>query len=182
MRIGIPVVVWLLGGFTIGERIGAPPWAVVAIALAGVAITTQRLPWRSTPVGPAVLALALGTLAVAAAPALRLDRLFGIDGLPGEAAVFSAAAAGANVMNNLPATVVALPSLDAHPDRAWALLLGVNLGPTLWITGALSSLLWQSTMARLGHVVTPRRYAAVGCRVGIPALVVALGFRLIWAS
>ncbi len=87
-------------------------------------------------------------------------------------------AAAANVMNNLPATVVALPSLDAHPERAWALLLGVNLGPLLWVTGALSTLLWLSTMARLGHAVSPRRYAAVGWRVGLPALLVALAVRL----
>ena len=125
-----------------------------------------------------MLALALGTLAVAAAPSLHLDRLFDIGGRPGEAAVFGAAALGANVMNNLPATVVSLPSLAVRPERAWALLLGVNIGPTLWVTGALSTLLWQSTMARLGHAVSARRYAAVGWRVGIPALVVALGVRL----
>jgi arsenical pump membrane protein len=130
------------------------------------------------PLGPAVLALALGTLAVAAVPSLPVDRVFALDGRVGDVAVFGAAAAAANVVNNLPATVVALPSLDAHPDRAWALLLGVNLGPLLWVTGALSTLLWQSTLARLGHQVSARRYAAVGWRVGVPALAVALAVRL----
>ena len=178
LRIGIPVVVWLLVGFTVGERAGVPAWVVAAAALVALVALTRRLPWRATPVGPALLALALGTLAIAAAPSLHLDALFELDGRVGDTAVFGAAAVGANVMNNLPATVVSLPSLEAHPARVWALLLGVNLGPLLWVTGALSTLLWQATMARLGHPVSARRYAAIGWRVGVPALVVALAVRL----
>ncbi|HEU4841305.1 MAG TPA: SLC13 family permease [Ilumatobacteraceae bacterium] len=178
LRIGIPVVVWLLAGFTVGERAGVPAWVVAAGALVALVALTRRLPWRAAPVGPAVLALALGTLAIAAAPSLHLDALFELDGRVGDTAVFGAAAAGANVTNNLPATVVSLPSLEAHPARVWALLLGVNLGPLLWVTGALSTLLWQATMARLGHPVSARRYAAVGWRVGVPALVMALAVRL----
>ena len=77
-------------------------------------------------------------------------------------------------MNNLPAVLVALPGLGAHPDKVWAVLLGANIGPTLWVTGALSTLLWQSTMARLGHPVSNRRYAAMGVRIGLPALAAAL--------
>jgi arsenical pump membrane protein len=181
LAVGVPVVVWLLVGFTVGERLGAEAWMVAAVALVALVAVTRRLPWRMVPVGPAVLALSLGTLAVAAAPDLHLDRLFAIDGRTGELAVLGAAALGANAINNLPATVVSLPSLVAHPGRAWALLLGVNLGPLLWVTGALSTLLWQSTMARLGHTVPARRYAAVGWAVGLPALAVAIVVRLAMA-
>jgi arsenical pump membrane protein len=179
--IGAPVVVWLLAGFTIGERLGAPAWAVAAFALAALIAITRELPWRAVPIEPALLALALGVLAVAAAPDLHLDRLFSLGGRGGETAVFGAAVLGANVVNNLPATVVSLPSLTAHPSRVWALLLGVNLGPLLWVTGALSTLLWQSTLRRLGRPVSARRYASVGWRVGVPALVVALAVRLVMA-
>ena len=181
LTVGVPVVVWLLVGFTVGERLGAEAWMVAAVALVALVAVTRRLPWRMVPLGPAVLALSLGTLAVAAAPDLHLDRLFAIDGRTGEIAVFGAAALGANAINNLPATVVSLPSLVAHPERAWALLLGVNLGPLLWVTGALSTLLWQSTLARLGHTVGARRYAAVGWTVGLPALGVAIVVRLVMA-
>ena len=181
LTIGLPIVAWLLVGFTVGERTGAPAWLIAAVALVMVTVVSGRLPWRTVPVGPAALALALGCLAVAAAPDLHLDELFAIGGRQGEAAVFGAAAVGANVMNNLPATVVSLPSLAASPERAWALLLGVNLGPLLWVTGALSTLLWQSTLARLGHPVGARRYATVGWAVGVPALVVALLVRLLTA-
>lgn len=178
LLVGGPVVAWLLAGFTLGEQLGVPAWAVAATALGGVAAATGQLPWRRVPVGPIVLVLALGTLAVAAAPSLSTARLLAIDGRPGEAAVFAAAAVGANVFNNLPALVVALPSLELHPDRTGALLLGLNLGPVLWVTGALSTLLWQSTMARLGHPISARRFAAIGWRVGLPAMAAALAVRL----
>lgn len=182
LLVGLPVVAWLLVGFTVGAELGVPAWVVGAVALAALAAVNRSLPWRAVPVQPALLALALGTLALAAAPSLRVERVFAVDGLRGEAAVFGAAAFGANVMNNLPATVVSLPALEAHPERVWALLLGVNLGPLLWVSGALSTLLWQSTLARLGHRVDARRYVAVGWRVGIPALATALAVRLALAA
>jgi Na+/H+ antiporter NhaD/arsenite permease-like protein len=68
---------------------------------------------------------------------------------------------------------VALPALDAHHERAWALLLGVNLGPTLWVTGALSTLLWQATMRRLGHPISAGRYARQAARIGLPSIAAA---------
>jgi Na+/H+ antiporter NhaD/arsenite permease-like protein len=46
------------------------------------------------------------------------------------------------------------------------------------VTGALSTLLWQSTPDRLGRPVSARPYAVVGWRVGVPAIVVALAVRL----
>jgi Na+/H+ antiporter NhaD/arsenite permease-like protein len=55
----------------------------------------------------------------------------------------------------------------------WAVLVGVNIGPTLWVTGALSTLLWQSTLSRLGHHVSAREYARHGVRAGLPALAAA---------
>ena len=166
----MPVVVWLLLGFTVGDQLGVPAWVVAGLALAVLVVLTRRLPWEHVPVGAAALALSLGTLALGAAPALGLDRVLGVSGAGGEALTFGVAALGANLVNNLPALLVSLPALDLHPDRVWAVLLGVNIGPTLWVTGALSTLLWQATMDRLDLPVSNRRYAAVGVRVGLPAL------------
>ena len=166
LAVGVPVVVWLLLGFTVGDQLGVPAWVVAGLALAALVVLTRRLPWQHVPVGAAALALSLGTLALGAAPALGLDRVLGVPGAGGEALTFGVAALGANLVNNLPALLVALPALDLHPDRVWAVLLGVNIGPTLWVTGALSTLLWQATMGRLDLPVSNRRYAAVGVRVG----------------
>jgi arsenical pump membrane protein len=174
LAIGLPVVGWLLLGFTVGDQLGVPAWAVAGSALVVLVAVTRRLPWRHVPFGAAALALSLGTLALGAAPSLGLGRVLGVPGPGGDALTFGLAAVGANLVNNLPALLVALPALDLHPARVWAVLLGVNLGPTLWVTGALSTLLWQATMKRLGLPVSNRRYVAVGLRVGLPALAVAL--------
>ncbi|MCU1400455.1 MAG: Citrate transporter [Acidimicrobiales bacterium] len=167
---GAIVVIWLLLGFTVGERLGAPAWTIAAAALVVLAVRQRVVPWRQIPVHAAVLAAGLGVLATAAAPHLPVDRLLSIGGIPGELATMGVVAIGANAINNLPALLVTLPGLDAHHERVWAVLLGANLGPTLWVTGALSTLLWQATMRRLGHPISARRYAATAAAVGVPAL------------
>ena len=178
LRTGAPVVAFLLLGFTVGDALGFPAWVVAGLALAFLSARTRRLPWRHVPLAAVALALALGTLALGAAQAIDVDRVLSVDGAPGQALTFGATVIGANAVNNLPAVLVALPGLGAHPDKVWAVLLGANIGPTLWVTGALSTLLWQSTMARLGHPVSNRRYAAMGVRIGLPALVAALAVHL----
>ena len=79
-------------------------------------------------------------------PHLGVEHVLGVAGVPGQLLAFGAAVVAANLVNNLPALLVALPALAAHRDKIWAVLLGVNIGPTLWVTGALSTLLWQATM------------------------------------
>ena len=172
--VGLPIVAWLLVGFTLGERVGVKAWAVAAVALIGLMIHRRSVPWRSVPYGAALLAGGLGVLATAAAKHLPLDRLLSIGGIPGELATVGASALGSNAVNNLPALLVTLPGLDRHRGRVWAVLLGVNIGPTLWVTGALSTLLWQATMRRLGHTVTARMYFRTAARVGAPALAAAV--------
>jgi arsenical pump membrane protein len=178
LRVGAPVVGFLLLGFTAGDALGVPAWVVAAVALAWMCVVTRSLPWRHVPVHAIVLVLALGTLALGAAQSIDVERVLTVAGLPGEALAFAAMVIGANAVNNLPAVLVSLPTLDAHPARVWAVLLGANLGPTLWVTGALSTLLWQSTMTRLGQPVSARRYATVGARIGAPVLVAALAVHL----
>ena len=173
LRVGFPVVAWLLIGFVVGERLGIPEWTVVAVALVGMVIRQRDVPWCHVPYQAAVLAVGLGVLATAAARHLAVDRVLAIDGIPGELATVGMAGIGANAINNLPAMLVTLPAVEQHHERVWAVLLGVNLGPTLWVTGALSTLLWQATMRRLGHPVSALRYARTAVRVGLPAVVAA---------
>jgi arsenical pump membrane protein len=76
------------------------------------------------------------------------------------------------VLNNLPAVLVGLRHVSA-PARVWPLLLGVNLGPMLLLTGSLAGLLWQASARRAGVEVDARRYSRVGVTVGVPAMVAA---------
>jgi len=73
------------------------------------------------------------------------------------------------VLNNLPAAVLLSTQPPAHPD---ALLLGLDLGPNLAVTGSLSAVLWLraartadahpsiTTHSRLGLVLVPLTLAA----------------------
>ncbi|MDP9336722.1 MAG: hypothetical protein M3Q30_25895 [Actinomycetota bacterium] len=68
--------------------------------------------------------------------------------------------------------MLGLPHLSAR-SRVWPLLLGVNLGPLLVLTGSLAALLWQASARRAGVEVGAGRYTHVGAAVGLPAMAAA---------
>ncbi|WP_028203943.1 arsenic transporter [Paraburkholderia nodosa] len=87
-----------------------------------------------------------------------------------------------NVINNLPAGLIASATLlQAHsPQRVVdALLIGVDLGPNLSITGSLATILWLTAIRREGEHVGFFRFLAVGSVVMLPALLVSLCARLL---
>ena len=87
-----------------------------------------------------------------------------------------------NLMNNLPAGLVASTAVaQAHPPRLIidGLLIGVDLGPNLSITGSLATILWLQAIRREGEDVGFWRFLKVGTVTMIPALAAALGARLL---
>jgi arsenical pump membrane protein len=89
----------------------------------------------------------------------------------------------ANVVNNLPALLVALPTLGDHSSESlWSVLLGVNMGPLVLATGSLASLLWLATLNRLGVEASPRDFTRLGVTVGVPAFLAAFGVQILVAS
>jgi arsenical pump membrane protein len=97
------------------------------------------------------------------------------------AAAGVAIALASNLMNNLPAGLIASLSIaKAHaPTRIVdALLIGVDLGPNLSVTGSLATILWLLAIRREGETVTFWRFFKVGVVVMPPALLLALGARL----
>jgi arsenical pump membrane protein len=80
-----------------------------------------------------------------------------------------AGAAASVVVNNLPAAVLLAPS---PPQHARALLLGLNLGPNLAVTGSLSALLWLRVSRGLGCRPSVRTYSTLGL-VLMPAALAA---------
>jgi arsenical pump membrane protein len=86
----------------------------------------------------------------------------------------------ANVVNNLPALIVLLPTIGPHPTASlWAVLIGVNMGPVLLATGTLASLLWLATLRRLDVAVSAFDVTRVGVRVGLPAATSGLATLLV---
>lgn len=91
---------------------------------------------------------------------------------------------GSNLVNNLPAGLLASTMVQqAHPPASIvdALLIGVDLGPNLSITGSLATILWLIAIRREGEDVGFVRFLKVGVLVMPPALCLALGARLLTA-
>ncbi len=89
---------------------------------------------------------------------------------------------GSNLINNLPAGLIASTAIaQAQPPKMVvdALLIGVDLGPNLSITGSLATILWLTAIRREGEDVTFWRFLKVGALVMPPALLLAIGARLL---
>lgn len=186
------VVALTLAGFVIAEAAAvAPAWA----ALAGVSLLALRslrrghtsVPEivRSANVAFLVFVLALGVVVqavmlngVGTAMSAVLPSGSGLPALLGIAAV---AAALANLVNNLPATLVLLPLVAASgPVAVLAVLIGVNIGPNLTYVGSLSNLLWRRVLRRHNVAADVGEYTRLGlCTV--PAALLAAVLAL-WAS
>jgi arsenical pump membrane protein len=91
-------------------------------------------------------------------------------------------AVASNFTNNLPAGLIASATIvQAHAPRKVvdALLIGVDLGPNLSITGSLATILWLTAIRREGEDVGIATFLKVGALVMPPALILAIGARLL---
>lgn len=80
------------------------------------------------------------------------------------------AAALANLVNNLPATLALVPLVAGNPALVLAMLLGVNIGPNATYPGSLATLLWRRMLPPADK---PRagEFHALGL-LTVPALIV----------
>jgi arsenical pump membrane protein len=152
-------------------RSPALPVAAVGVVAVGTRVTARRESVRHVRdvlglpvlVGLFGVAVALGTLGrLWAGPAALLGHLDAW----GTAAVAAVASVG---VNNLPAASLLAARTPPHP---FALLIGLDLGPNLFVTGSLAWLLWLraarsagarpsiGTAARTGAVAVPLSMAA----------------------
>ncbi len=93
-----------------------------------------------------------------------------------------ALALACNLTNNLPAGLIAGQAIQAArpPDAiTGAMLIGIDLGPNLSVTGSLATILWLSSLRRDGVQVSAAAFLKIGLLVMPPALMLALaGLRL----
>lgn len=178
-------------GFGLSGPVGlAPGWVAVAGAAVlavhcrhGGGVRVAALVRAASPLF-CVFVIALGVI-VAGVSAHGLGAALGAilpdsPTLPNLLVVAGVAALLANLVNNLPATLMLLAALgtDAHPGLVLAMLLGVNIGPNLSYVGSLATLLWRRVLAGGVAAPTPLEFARLGV-LTVPACLVA-GVGALW--
>lgn len=162
---------------------GAAVWLVWDLArgrVGGPAVVAALNPWFL------VFVAALGVVVQAAIGHGLQDALAGAlpggDGLPALLALAVIAAVLANLINNLPATLVLLAALGGAPPAAavLAVLIGVNIGPNLTYAGSLATMLWRRILHEKGHGPSLRRFTVLGLTTVAPTLVAAV--LALWAA
>ena len=178
-----------LAGFAVLQPLGVnPAWVAIAgaAALAVPLLRRRAIAVRSliTEANPAfcafVLALGLVVLGVRRHGLGRLvDALapghadfLGLLGMAGLAAVL------ANLLNNLPATLVLLPAVSGSPGLLLAVLIGVNIGPNLTYVGSLATLLGRQILHARDAVPRTLEFLGLGALTVPAALVV--GVAALW--
>lgn len=168
---------------------GTTPWipaAAGAILLGGYALVRRTTTWGDL-FSAANLPLAAVVLVWGLAVTWLGDTQIGAwfdDAMPvgvGLGAMLVTALIGmvaANVVNNLPATLLLLPpAAAAGPEAVLALLIGVNVGANLTIIGSLANILWRQSGGRA--LTSVREFHVMGFAT-TPAIVV-LCTTVLWA-
>jgi arsenical pump membrane protein len=191
-RFALAVLALTLVGFVVASLVGiGPVWVATggAVALAGKRLARAETSARNVVTAAApgfclfVVALAL---VVRAASDHGLSRLAGDllpsgSGLPALLATATVAAVAANLLNNLPATLVLLPlASPSGVGPVLAVLIGVNVGPNLTYAGSLATLLWRRVLAGVEGVPSLGEFTALGV-LTVPAILVASTCAL-WVS
>ena len=170
------------------------PTAIMGIVTVAVVLVFERTaPW------PVIRRISWSILPLVAGLFVLVDALAETGVVAGLARVLrgaasvspagSAASAGAivgfasNLTNNLPAGLIASAVLSqAHVAKIVTdcVLIGVDLGPNLSITGSLATILWLAAIRREGGGdIGFWRFLKLGALVMPPALALAFGARLL---
>lgn len=174
----LAVAVAYLVGLRVGWPLGpiAAAGAIVAIAVAGRALdrVLTHFAWQ-TLLLLAGLFVAFDVLMRAGFARWVLHALESAE-VYGRLAFDAAAATGAallsNVFNNLPIAVASsyVAQRDGLAHLAYPLILGVDLGPNLAISGSLATILWVSILRKYGLRVDALQYVRLGALVVPPAI------------
>ncbi|HZQ89378.1 MAG TPA: SLC13 family permease [Gaiellaceae bacterium] len=147
--------------------------ALPVLALGAAAAIAGRLPLRSAlrAANPLLLGSVLAVAVLLGTVARAVHGLGHLATHAGRWATMWIGAGAAIAVNNLPAAAVLSAHAPAHPR---ALLLGLDLGPNLAVTGSLSAALWLQVARANGARPSVVRYSLLGLALAPVSLGLAL--------
>ncbi len=164
----------LLSASALGWSLGLPTCAAALVALAIVTFHDHALPlkvargvsWTVLPLvaGLFVLMEALQGAGMLTLVERGLDAASQLGQRGANLASAFAVALLSNGMNNLPVGLIsgAAVQKSTHSGLANAVLVGVDLGPNLSVTGSLATILWLIALRREGVEITAWQFLKVG--------------------
>jgi arsenical pump membrane protein len=175
----------LVSSSALGLSLGAPTCCAAVLAMAVVAWRDRSIPLKITKgaswsVLPLVAGLFVIVEALQNAGLLRLG-LTGLRAL-GETATWIAKGTAAlavallsNAMNNLPVGLMSGAAIRHAQETsvvAHAILIGVDLGPNLSVTGSLATILWLIALRREKVEITAWEFFKIGV-IAMPVALIA---------
>ena len=183
----------LLVSSAMDVQLGLPTAIAGSLTAAVVLIGQWKSPWNAVKnISWGVLPLVAGLfILVEALDKTGLIRSIGslLQSDANRATTSTAWAAGvvvafaSNLTNNLPTGLIAgsaLQSAHVSDQITKAILIGVDLGPNLSVTGSLATILWLNALRREGLSVSAGAFLKIGVLVMPPALLLAIGAALMF--
>jgi arsenical pump membrane protein len=184
--IGMAAVV-LLGASALGRDLGLPTFVAGAAVTAIVLLIGRQSPvpilkdvsWSVLPLVAGLFVLVEGLDRTGVLPSLAGALKSASTAYPQITSWIAgiAVAVASNLINNLPMGLVAATTSHAAQVPAHvtgAILIGVDLGPNLSVTGSLATILWLIALRREGEHVAAWQFLKLGLVVMPPALLLAL--------
>jgi arsenical pump membrane protein len=177
----------LLWASAAGLELGLPTFAAGGITTALVLILDRHSPWPIVRgvswgviplvAGLFVLVAGLGRTGLLATIGEALQQLTLHSGNAAALAAGSGTAVASNVMNNLPVALIAGSigmGAQVPSQLKDAMLVGVDLGPNLSVSGSLATILWLIALRREKVRLSGLTFLRLGVLVMPPALLLSL--------
>jgi arsenical pump membrane protein len=177
----------LLWASTAGLELGLPTFVAGGVTTTLVLLLDRHSPWpilKGVPwgviplvAGLFVLVAGLGRTGLLSALGGALQQLSLHSGHAAALAAGAGSAAASNVMNNLSVALIAGSiGLGGHVSSQLkdAMLVGVDLGPNLSVTGSLATILWLIALRRENVRLDGLTFLRLGVLVMPPALLLSL--------
>ena len=180
-----------LVAFAVTSPLGVQPaWVAgsAALVLSGYAVSRRLVRpvevVRAAHLSFGVFVLCLGIVVAGLADTFLGTAVAGLvpdgTGLRALLLVALLSTAVANLVNNLPATLLLVPLIAPLGNTAvLAALIGLGVGSGLTYTGSLANLLWRRTLLRHGGDASAREFHTLSAVVTLPAVVI--GVVVLWA-